>query len=510
MKTRSVLAFLLSITLIFSASASSGFLNSCGSFISEPMFGMPSFWLRGDNNTSIVKIYPGLKGTSFSIDNSTEIKITLKKSNGPFSPEFEPVVRSVDREGLYYFLNLSIPESVPVDLFDLQVVIETDNGTFSDTQPNAVKIIDEIKSSFSIVHLTDFHVDDIRGFLANPGETLEYNVIQKAINTINLINPELVIITGDFVFGMSYFREYFHLYRLLQDFDVPIFMSIGNHDAINHVWWLGGENIDGMEIFQDLFAPLNFSFRYGDLLYVSLNSMDWNEYERLGLAILNFNWQGQLGEEQLDWFEQQLTGTNAGLIMIGYHHPPESFKGEGVERAMTLAQEYDVDAVFNGHTHYDKVRTDDGVLYITTGSLMFDFLSNIYPVFRLIEIDSGEITSYTFDNDEASVPVYKDSLTAGFQAQLNIPALSCTYLPSNSGISKTVTATLTNHLLENYEGISLEFVMPVPEPGKTYEVTGGEVAETYFDADYQIWYVKAAVHPVLETAVTIQEITEMK
>jgi len=74
-------------------------------------------------------------GTPFSIDNSTRIKINLKKSNGPFSPEFEPVVKSVGREGLYYFLNLSVPESVPVDLFNLEVVIETDNGTFFDTQP---------------------------------------------------------------------------------------------------------------------------------------------------------------------------------------------------------------------------------------------------------------------------------------------------------------------------------------------------------------------------------------
>ncbi len=506
MNTRSIFALLLSMTIIFSASAISGFQNSCGSFISEPMFGMPAFWLRGDNNTSIIKIYPELSGTSFSIDNSTQIRIVLKKSNGPFSPEFEPVVESVDREGLYYFLNLSIPASVPVDLFDLNIVIETDNGTFSDTQPNAVKIIDEIKSSYSIVHLTDIHVDDIRGFLANPGETLGYKVIQKAISTINLINPELVIITGDLVFGMSYFWEYFQLYRLLQKFDVPIFMSIGNHDAINHAWWLGGEGIDGMKMFQDLFAPLNFSFRYGNLQYISLNSMDWNEYERLGISILNFNWQGQLGEEQLDWFEQQLAATDAGLILTGYHHPPESFKGKGIEEAMTLAQDYDVDAVFNGHTHYDEVKTDEDVLYITTGSLMFDFLSDIHPVFRLIEIDSGEITSYSFDNDEASVPVYKDSLTADFQTQLNTPALFCTYAPSNKGISKTVTATITNHLLESYEEISLEFVMPVPSDGDSYEVTGGEMVETYTAADYQIWYVKTAVNPVLETTVTIQEL----
>jgi len=449
-------------------------------------------------------------GTPFSIDNSTRIKINLKKSNGPFSPEFEPVVKSVGREGLYYFLNLSVPESVPVDLFNLEVVIETDNGTFFDTQPNAVKIIDEIKNSFSIVHLTDIHVDDIRGFLANPGETTGYKVIHKAINTINLINPELVIITGDLVFGMSYFREYFQLYKLLQKFDVPIFMSIGNHDAINHVWWLGGENIDGMELFQDIFAPLNFSFRYGDLLYISLNSMDWNEYERLGISILNFNWQGQLGEEQLDWFEQQLAAADADLILTGYHHPPESFKGTGLERTMALARDYGVDAVFTGHTHYDKVRTDGDVRYITTGSLMFDFLSDIYPVYRRIEIDSGEITSYAFDNDEASVPVYKDSLTADYQHQLNTPALSCTYLPSNKGVSKTVTATITNHLQENHEEISLEFVMPVPAEGKSYEVTGGEVIETFSTADYQIWYVKTDVDAVLETTVTIQESTEIK
>jgi len=468
--------------------------------ITSPMFGMPAFWLQGDNSTVTVK-------TSLPPAADT-ISIVLEKSNGPAAAEFELEILQVSGSESDRTITVSVPDTVPVDLFDLIIEIETDNSTITDTQPNAVKVIEKMKDSFSFIHLTDIHVDDIRGILANPAETLEYGVIYKTIEAINLIDPEFVIITGDLVFGLSYFWEYIHLYEVLQKFDVPIFLSIGNHDAINHKWPLGGEYIDGMEMFQLLFAPLNYTFRYGDLLYISLNSMDWTSGERLGISILNFNWMGQIREEQLDWFEEQLSGTAAELILAGLHHPPEQFSGQGKNELKTLSRSYGVNAVFSGHTHYDRVTADGEVLYITTGSLMFDFLSDIHPVFRQVNIENNEIVSYAFDGSEASVPVYQESLDADFQWQLKTPALSCTYRPANSVASKTVTATITNHLLQSYPALSLEFVMPLPEAGKTYQATGGTVVDTLSAGEHQIWYVQTAVGPVEETLVTLQEIAE--
>lgn len=499
MKKKHLTRFLILLPILCFSAPTALFPCPPSVTIKSPMFGMPAFWNLEDNSTAAIVI-----DTSIPVSSDT-IRIVLEKSNSPVSAEFNLDPLTISGSGPERRISVSVPDILPVDLFDLTVEIETDNGTARDTQPNAVKIIDEIKTDFSFIHLTDIHVDDIRGILANPAETLQYGVIQKAIETINLIDPEFVIITGDLVFGHSYFWEYTHLYEMLQDFDVPIFLSIGNHDAINHQWLLGGEYIDGMDIFQTLFAPLNFTFSYGDLVYISLNSMDWNEYERLGISILNFNWMGQVGGEQLDWFEQQLAGTDAELVLTGLHHPLETFSGQGKDEIKALVRTYGVDAVFSGHTHFDRVVADGDTLYMTTGSLMFDFMSAIYPVFRQIEVDGNEIVSYAFDDLESSVPVYRESLDADFQWQLKTAALSCSYFPSNTGTSRTVTATITNHLLQSYSDVSLEFVMPVPETGKTYEVIGGRVVETLFAEDCQIWYVKADIGPVLETNVIIRE-----
>jgi predicted phosphodiesterase len=490
----------------FNAVADTHISEPRSNYIADPMFGKPALWLSGGEDDPQVMIDPSGMEFDLPYANAVTWTVLLRKANGPVLFEVELPVEHAEIASPYYILHLSIPEDIPVDLFDLEVSVDVGGTVYSDYQPNAVKIIDEIKDHYSIVHVTDIHVDDPRGCMANFSETAQYKLIRKMIHTVNLFNPEFVIITGDHVFGASYSREYSHLYDLLQDFDVPVFMSIGNHDAINHAYWTDNGRVDGLQAFEDLFAPLNFTFTYGTMEYISLNSMDWSAYERRGVSIFTLAIGGQMREDQLDWFEDELAAADAELILAGYHHPPHnSFQGTGADRVMLLARQYNVDAVLTGHTHVEEVKLDGDVLYLTTGSLMFNGFGGSYPAFRMLEVMDSELVSWNYEEPRWSVPVYKDSSPYCPLWNLSVSALSCTYTPANNGTSSTVTATVTNFLVKDYDGISLEFVMPVTEPGRTYDVTGGDVVDVYDTGDYQIWYVKTNVDVDSYKEVTIAE-----
>jgi len=488
----------------FNAVAGINILKDRSNYIAAPMFGMPAFWLRGDRDTPRVTIDPSKAGLDLS-SASVTWTVRLRKANGPVLFENEIPVEQVENAGSYYILHLSIPEEIPVDLFDLEVSVNDGQSVYSDHQPNAVKIIDKVKDRYSIVHVTDIHVDDLRGYAVNGSETAGYRVIMKTMHMVNLFDPEFVIVTGDHVFGISYEREYPHLYDLLQQFDVPIFMSIGNHGAINHAYWREKGRLDGREVFEDLFAPLTFTFRYGTLQYISLNSMDWSARDRRGVNILTLAIGGQMQDSQLDWFEEVLAGTEAELIIAGFHHPPHnSFQGTGADRVMALAVDYNVGAVLTGHTHAEEVKFDGDVLYLTTTSLLFSPFFGSYPAFRMLEINDNELISWNYSEPHWSVPVYQGSEPYGPLWNLRTPSLACEYTPANDGTRSAVTATVTNYLKNDYAGISLEFVMPVPDPGWIYAVTGGEVVDVYDTGDYQIWYVKTDVKAEAFKEVTIE------
>ncbi len=490
----------------FNAAAGIKISASDKNFITFPMFGMPAIWLKNSTDDPYVAIDSSLTDTDFPWNNSETWSVFFRKSKGPVFFEEEIAVAYVENDASKYFLHLSIPQHLPVDLYDLEVSLKTGKTVCSSCQPNAVKIIEKRKDHYLAVHVTDIHVDDFRGSIRNYSETEGYKAIKKMMHMVNLLDPEFVIITGDHVFGMSYMKEYPHLYDLLQGFDVPIFMSIGNHDAINHSYSMAIDNVDGLKIFEDNFAPLNFTFRYGALKYISLNTMDWSALDRKGKSIFTMTPGGQTGTAQLDWFESELAVTDASLILVGYHHPPQnSFLGDGSYRVMELAREYNVDLVLTGHTHSDAVSFDDDVIYLTTASLSFNEFDGSYPAFRILEVQDNELVSWNYEEPRWSVPVYMNSSPYSPLWNLSTPALFSVYSPSNNGNHSTVTASITNSLVDNYSELSLEFVVPVPSSNRTYKVTNGEVVDMYDTGAHQIWYVKTDISAESCKEVTITD-----
>ncbi len=173
-----------------------------------------------------------------------------------------------------------------------------------------------------------------------PNEGAMY--LQEIIQAINLINPDFVVFTGDSVYGQKnwntypkdawpwpgtpgdmgteYRFEYTWFYDELLALNVPIYLAPGNHDGYcwdGHVDEGGVEHDDGLEIWQDLFGPVYYSWEYGDYLFFALNTMDWPKLDpapvqeprdRNGENILSYvtnphKWHGQLRGNGDRWKE---------------------------------------------------------------------------------------------------------------------------------------------------------------------------------------------------------------
>lgn len=238
-------------------------------------------------------------------------------------------------------ITVEVPSNVPLDLYDLHVACVSaavsPEFRVEDMQPHALSVVEGYGGDLKIVQITDTHVYgpetkngwnlDFNSFelreprpgtpdrppfpwLAWPGFPMDKDgdgvcnegaiYLQEELQAINLIDPDFVVFTGDSVFaqtdfntwpkttpwwgevtgdmGSEYRFEYTWWYDELLALNVPVFCVPGNHDSY---CWDGHvlEHDDGQEIWQDLFGPLYYSWDYGEMSFLAVNSMDWDKVD---------------------------------------------------------------------------------------------------------------------------------------------------------------------------------------------------------------------------------------
>ncbi len=361
-----------------------------------------------------------------------------------------------------WYVFVEIPSTINEELYNLTIGVTTNRCYFEKTEPRAV-CIKSITNNFSFVHLTDFHIGDPRGMRVDIQQTIGWKAAKKCISEINLLNPDFVVITGDLTFGqlypLEYSFEYRKCYEILQRFEVPTFVCPGNHDGYIQF----GQ--DGFKFWQEFFGPFYYSFDYGNCHFTTVNSYDWPPKSRMAFSYIVFNWGGYIGEEQMDWIEQDLQrSTNAELKFVLLHHNPlwdtkndSLLKNgyEGREELLSLIEKYGVDAVLAGHVHYDDVTVRSNALYITTTTAASGLSGeDAYWGYRVLTIKDGEIESYNYKEPKYSIPSYK---------------LNYTYT-LNDGSVDTVSVEIENDL-EMDIGATVRFYVPLGN----YEVENGDV-----------------------------------
>jgi 3',5'-cyclic AMP phosphodiesterase CpdA len=171
---------------------------------------------------------------------------------------------------------------------------------------------------------------------------------------------ELVLMLGDNNYGdgspESYRVRFEQPYKALLDAGVTFYAARGNHD-VGAQWAyplfnMGGERYYTFQRRTGLLPPLA-----GDRVqFFALDSVD-------------------LDDDQLSWFDRQLSESKAEWKIVFFHHPIYSsgrYAVSSAARRSTLEQaliEHEVDVVFAGHEHvYERMAPQYGVMYFVVGA----------------------------------------------------------------------------------------------------------------------------------------------
>ncbi|MCK4328612.1 metallophosphoesterase [candidate division WOR-3 bacterium] len=360
-----------------------------------------------------------------------------------------------------WILEVNIPDATPLELYDLVVTADD----VCDTVKNAVKVIDEFKDSYYFVHLTDPHL---------PEHYSGYNTVpflEEALNEINIINPEFILLTGDLI-NRSYEDQCEIAQLVLFNSRVPIFLTIGNHDVGDMKWffwkYFGWNRLYSEHPQNDGIHTQNYSFDYGEChftaveCYQNYGGFDWSTYGWCSLI-----------REQVDWLEADLLSSQKPFKCIFYHY---DFTWDQI---FDIASDNSVDLLLWGHLHYNNVSYYGDILSILTGETY-----GYNGVYRLIRIDSTEVVSYPLLEHQ------RHDITLHFDC-------------SNDGTQHEITATIVNEYNETFENGLIKFFVPVSVNG--YEVSGGDIIQVVETPEFLIYYINVII-PQGTSIITISEI----
>jgi len=377
-----------------------------------PTFGNPAMVKRGTELT--LEFDPREQHFGRRFMKADDFRVSASSTNDPYPVEQELPLRGakvgystrwpeytesqkVDRR--IYLVTVLVPVSLPEDLYDLQVTAAVGLKRVTDYQPHSLSAVNQFKDHFSFCQLTDIHIFgpecDYAGVFytersgrPNGKDPKRQGAIyyKKVIDQINLMRPDFIVMTGDFMLGHSYFvkdqgepwgltTEY--EYEMLWFYDetlrlnVPVFMLPGNHDAYAEGDMGAGE--DWMRNWRKLYGPRYYSFDYGDYHFQMLDSQDWNadlrtltDYQAVILPhkakgqILSHGdrWKGGLTPErmaaidetkftgQLAWMRDDLKQhQNSKMRICALHQDPYRNDGSGTMWASQRAKPKTVDGL---------------------------------------------------------------------------------------------------------------------------------------------------------------------
>ncbi len=425
--------------------------------IQRPLVNLPSFVVPGETLAINCAADPATTGWQAEISHDA-LTVPLPISSATYDADTE-----------WWTLNSTMPVVPLAELYDLRV---TANGGLDDTTRNAVRVLDEFKDDFYFMQITDVHLPDhqFSSSGGTPQDSTETLDLREVIKDINLINPEFVLITGDFINEGELedyleWRAYSRAQRQLYEFETPSFLIAGNHDiggwnstpppagTARRNWWrfFGWPRLNDPPIG----APSrtqNYSFDYGSLHVVGLESYDNYDLWRSGIYGAD-----SFPLPQLNWLTTDLAAATGSAAQVLFYH----YDFQNQLNLNTLG----VEMALWGHIH-----SDNGSVAAQPYDLATNNVCDGERSYRLIRYHNGVLQPEL-------------TMSAGATGQ----NLRVQYLPSNTGAASTVTAQVTNNQPQRFERGQLRFVMPAS--GGAYTATGGEIKQVDTSGDFDVCYV---------------------
>jgi 3',5'-cyclic AMP phosphodiesterase CpdA len=244
---------------------------------------------------------------------------------------------------------------------------------------------------FFIIQVTD---PQFGMYEADKGFSKESELYEQAVDAINKLNPDFVVLTGDLVNKKDDRAQVAEFRRITAKIkkEIPVYYSPGNHDI--------GQPTTQKDIdtFISDYGHDRFSFRHKKSLFIGVNS-----------CLIKSN-TPVLEEAQLDWLKKELSkGKKAKNIVMFTHYPffINSFDEADAyfniaaatrNRYLNLFKEYGVDAVFAGHLHNNGAGKFGDMQMITT-SAVGKPLGKVQSGIRVIKVypDHVESVYYTLN-----------------------------------------------------------------------------------------------------------------
>lgn len=200
-----------------------------------------------------------------------------------------------------------------------------------------------------IAHISDLHYSH-----ADFNESM----FLKAVDEINALNPDMIILTGDLT-NHGYYSEYLEVKEYLKMFNPSLFAIPGNHDARNI----------GYQTFEELIGDCSWKLTKEDenLVLLGLDSTTPD------LS------QGNIGRLQQAWMENELNicMRENKFSIVAMHHHIIPIPGTGRERnilndagdILHSLITHEVGIVIGGHKHVPHLYQMDRTLFVNAGSL---------------------------------------------------------------------------------------------------------------------------------------------
>ena len=222
-------------------------------------------------------------------------------------------------------------------------------------------------------------------------ETVLY---EKAVAKINNLNPDFVVITGDFVHDQNSVSQIDEFKRITAKINpkIPVYYTPGNHDI--------GQTPDKASIkkYNKNYGSDKFSFYHKGSSFIGFNS---------GLIKAKL---ADPEQEQFNWLAKKLKKSeNAQHIILFCHYPffnktvdePTAYSNIDLEyrkKYLDLFNTNKVEAVFSGHYHNNSLAKYGKTQLVTTSALGKP-LGKVPSGMRIIKVYSDRIEHEYFGLD---------------------------------------------------------------------------------------------------------------
>lgn len=222
---------------------------------------------------------------------------------------------------------------------------------------------ENIRDNLLLVHMSDMHC----------GPKLEGNTLQQAIDEINMLNADIVVVTGDLTEeGLT--SEFQEAKRYLKQLKCKhIVVGSGNHDS----------RTTGYLLFPKFFGEPSSVTEIGDIALIMLNSSRPDRED------------GEIGYNQGLWLKRCLNQHEDKFKIVALHHHLIPVPDTGMERN-TVSDAGDllrtlilneVNLVLCGHRHRPWMWTIGNLPIIYAGAIstkrLRGFYYNAYGVIRI-------------------------------------------------------------------------------------------------------------------------------